>query len=448
MRPRILLWACLFAIISVVAGAPFASALTQQDVFNMGASYYSVDPTNGGSCASGSSADLTAAGGGLWTTPGTVDNQVAQAVFNALVDMGFSGAGASGALGAAYHETLWENASSIDASNSPVMVTNPFGYTGIFQWGGGRFSGTPKTLDGEIALVESELNGAYSAVKQHVGQVDNTPQGVVIAAHYWVYHYEAPVSGPTYNGQPAPKYDDGYGAPAEYWQYDAATAAQTAYVTFSYTGNNTDLAGKAASQIPADLTKLGAASSASGGAASSSSASACSNSASGVATGTIAQVAQTMGNWGGTYQWGGGHGTLADLQQRIAAQFQGGTTYVQQCGSYGCATKPNVNGVDCAGFIRAVIYQATGHDIGAANAYDIASDPADFKIDPNQSNPQAGDFGLRSGHVLVFQSLGSGGKFNASEAEDEKDGIQNTGFQLLSDYIYYQYIGPNQNSNQ
>ena len=67
------------------------------------------------------------------------------------------------------------------------------------------------------------------------------------------------------------------------------------------------------------------------------------------ANGNIAETAKIMAQWGENYYAGGGHRSLDDLKKRIAAHFQGKTSEF---------------GVDCSGFTRAAIYQATGTDPG------------------------------------------------------------------------------------
>jgi cell wall-associated NlpC family hydrolase len=116
-------------------------------------------------------------------------------------------------------------------------------------------------------------------------------------------------------------------------------------------------------------------------------------------TGNIAQVAQTMGGWGGQYQacylTGGGHGTLDDLKQRIANHF---------------ANVNGVNyGVDCSGFTRAVIYTATGKDPGGLSTSAMCASPEYEHIPRAQAQP--GDLAIRCDtHVEVITDV-NGGKF-------------------------------------
>ncbi|MDR2896214.1 MAG: peptidoglycan DD-metalloendopeptidase family protein [Propionibacteriaceae bacterium] len=81
----------------------------------------------------------------------------------------------------------------------------------------------------------------------------------------------------------------------------------------------------------------------------------------------IVQAATEMGAWGGWYLWGGGHGTLEDLQTRIDRQFKGGRLMPLDetpAGDTDMGSTQNEFGVDCSGFVRAVIWQATGVDVG------------------------------------------------------------------------------------
>ncbi len=76
----------------------------------------------------------------------------------------------------------------------------------------------------------------------------------------------------------------------------------------------------------------------------------------------LAKAAQEMAAWGGWYLWGGGHGTLEDLKNRIEHRFTGGRVMTGTGDTDGDGTTPNEHGVDCSGFVRAVIYQVTGVD--------------------------------------------------------------------------------------
>ena len=134
-------------------------------------------------------------------------------------------------------------------------------------------------------------------------------------------------------------------------------------------------------------------------------------------TGSIADVAKTMAGWGDAqnenlYNFGGGHGDTDDLKSRIAAKFQ-----------------PNAMSVDCSGFVRAAIYQATGKDVGSIFANGSAAEgmlDGDIsshltKIDPSQAQP--GDLFSRNndtvggGHTgVILSNDTSAKKFQTAES--------------------------------
>lgn len=109
-------------------------------------------------------------------------------------------------------------------------------------------------------------------------------------------------------------------------------------------------------------------------------------------SGSIAQVAEQMGAWGEQYQacyvWGGGHGwTQAQMDEAIENHFSG---------SYG---------VDCSGFVAAVIYKATGY-YGSWTTDSMCSDSANFK-EVSESEAQPGDFAIEcTTHVEVITAVG------------------------------------------
>lgn len=122
------------------------------------------------------------------------------------------------------------------------------------------------------------------------------------------------------------------------------------------------------------------------------------------AIGSIADVAKTMAVWGDSqstdlYNFGGGHGDTADLKARIDAKFQ-----------------PNSESVDCSGFVRAVIFQATGTDVGSifangsAAASTLDGDITSHLIKVDPADAQAGDLFSRNndtvggGHTGVILS--------------------------------------------
>ena len=115
-------------------------------------------------------------------------------------------------------------------------------------------------------------------------------------------------------------------------------------------------------------------------------------------SGSIAEVAKQMGAWGGQYQAcyldGGGHGDTADLQKRIDSHFA-----------------PMANGVDCSGFTRAVIFQATKKDPGSMNTSSMCADTSKFEHIP-KAQAQPGDFSIDcASHVEVITAV-NGGKFD------------------------------------
>ena len=124
---------------------------------------------------------------------GDFKGEVATKVFDFLTnEMGFSGAGAAGALAVAYRESNFR----LDAHNVGG------GVAGIFQWSGYSNSvngsritsegsikpGDPSTLtlENQLKLLRYELNGGYSKVKTTVGKATDPVQ----AAKDWSLLYE------------------------------------------------------------------------------------------------------------------------------------------------------------------------------------------------------------------------------------------------------------------
>lgn len=138
-----------------------------------------------------------------------------------------------------------------------------------------------------------------------------------------------------------------------------------------------------------------------------------------LANGTIESTARTMAGWGGTYIWGGGHGSIGDLRSRIDARFAG-----QQ-------------GVDCSGFVRASIYIATGTDIGSFtadpdNSTSTLSNNKYMTKLSNISEAQPGDVFLnaRQTHVgIILENNGT--SFTTAESFDKGKGM-GIGNQLYS----------------
>jgi len=158
----------------------------------------------------------------------------------------------------------------------------------------------------------------------------------------------------------------------------------------------------------------------------------------------IAAEAALIETWGGgTYLWGGGHSTLSDLQNRLAHKFQGGSSYI--CYSGNCPRTPNGYGVDCSGFVRAVIYAATGTDIGQFLAsYSSAAYTGYFKRIYNNSEAKPGDIFINDGdHTgVIVANYTSQGKFGTVEARGTSIGIGPTTRYYTSGYGIFRYIGP------
>lgn len=130
---------------------------------------------------------------GNWTQKGTIVNQNAQMIFDNLTQkLGFSGAGAAGALAVAARESKFD----------PQAINSSGGVAGWFQWSGFTNSvngsritsegsikaGDKSTLtpDNEIKLLNFELNGAYKKAKMKVGMANEPYQ----AAKDWSLLYE------------------------------------------------------------------------------------------------------------------------------------------------------------------------------------------------------------------------------------------------------------------
>lgn len=112
-------------------------------------------------------------------------------------------------------------------------------------------------------------------------------------------------------------------------------------------------------------------------------------------SGSIAEVANQMGEWGAAfnacYAFGGGHGKdTAWLDEAIANHFTGDFA------------------VDCSAFVRAVIYKATGEDPGDMNTSSMCADSSKFeKIDRSMAQP--GDLAIDcANHVEVITGVNDG----------------------------------------
>lgn len=150
----------------------------------------------------------------------------------------------------------------------------------------------------------------------------------------------------------------------------------------------------------------------SSGGAGGSSSSGCSGGGS-LASGPIADVAKSMGEWGAQYQacyhWAGGHGDTADLDRRIAAHFN----------------PKDENGVDCSGFTRAVIYKSTGTDPGPMTTDTMCADSAKFDHIP-KAQAQPGDFAISCPeHVEVITGVNPDGSFQTVGSHTEGCGPGN-----------------------
>lgn len=140
----------------------------------------------------GSSSDSDAASnssnavGGDWKQKNSHKWKNAKAIFDTLTKkMGFSGAGAAGAVGNAIAE-----------SGLDEKIVNSYGYTGFFQWdnkqrlyGGGYIKqGDSSTLttENEIKLMQYELNGNWKKTKSSVGHAKTPHDG----AWNWFIDFE------------------------------------------------------------------------------------------------------------------------------------------------------------------------------------------------------------------------------------------------------------------
>lgn len=131
--------------------------------------------------------------GGDWTKKGTATNKNAQIIFDDLTKtVGFSGAGASGALAIAKRESMFD----------PKAINPGGGVAGWFQWSGfsHNLNGSRITAEGsikpgdtstltpenEIKLLNFELNGNWKKAKTVVGNATDPKQ----ASLDWSQYYE------------------------------------------------------------------------------------------------------------------------------------------------------------------------------------------------------------------------------------------------------------------
>lgn len=114
-------------------------------------------------------------------------------------------------------------------------------------------------------------------------------------------------------------------------------------------------------------------------------------------SGEITDVANEMGEWGNQYDacyvYGGGHASTEEIQKSIDNHFQG---------QYG---------VDCSGFVRAVIFKAKGADPGPMTTNSMCDDASKFERIP-RSEAKPGDFSIDCDtHVEVITGVNSDGTF-------------------------------------
>lgn len=151
-----------------------------------------------GKSSSNSGVSMNISGvGGFWTQKGSPAYKIAKGIFDFLTKkVGFSGAGAAGAVAIANRESTFN-----------PKAFNPGGYVaGLFQWSldgspnanlggkgrigsGGYISGDGKrglNFENEMKLTQYELNHNYSKVKSLVGRATNPEK----AADDWSVSYE------------------------------------------------------------------------------------------------------------------------------------------------------------------------------------------------------------------------------------------------------------------
>lgn len=170
---------------------PFVSGQTVKANFEGYTSKCLTDSgSDDGTAGSSSSAAITT---GDWLTKGSETNKNAQQIFDFLTKkIGFSGAGAAGALAVALRESGF----------NPKAKNSGGGVAGIFQWSG--YSNTVNgsritaegsiksgqdstlTMENELKLVRFELNGGWSRVKSSVGKATDP----VTATLNWSRDYE------------------------------------------------------------------------------------------------------------------------------------------------------------------------------------------------------------------------------------------------------------------
>ncbi|MDR1513939.1 MAG: hypothetical protein LBS56_10775 [Propionibacteriaceae bacterium] len=145
----------------------------------------------------------------------------------------------------------------------------------------------------------------------------------------------------------------------------------------------------------------------------------------------ITQSARDLAAYAGDYVLGGGHGSGEDLERRIANKF---------AAPYG---------VDCSGFVRAVIYTATGHDPGSlvvnhdgtltgATINDLVQ-----KIDRSEVKP--GDIAAQDWHIFIVVEVQPDGDFTIAESGGQAGGQGITVNKVARSgpiLAFYRYVGP------
>lgn len=150
------------------------------------------DKSNGSKSDTGATSNGQGSGGD-WLTKGSEANKNAQAIFDKLTKtVGFSGAGASGALAVAQRESKFQ----------PDAINTGGGVAGFFQWSGfsNNVNGNRITAEGsikagdkstlttenELKLMVHELNGSFSKTKRSAGTATDPESG----ATHWTADYE------------------------------------------------------------------------------------------------------------------------------------------------------------------------------------------------------------------------------------------------------------------
>lgn len=417
-RARILLILGLIVFSSAIATP--VSALSKADLFNMEIPMY----------LPGDDCGTDAGVGGDVAVISTSDN--AQAIFTFLISNNFA-RNNNQPMTAVQAAGVMANIQMESGMNPSLVEKGGTGH-GIVQWSFGRWNGggtnslqgfaasknTPWTdLGTQLAFLKQELDTTQWGI-----DVFQTPEGTH-SGHFW----------PAFTGATDPT------VASEAWTRRFERPNETAYQNrkanqFAAAQQFYNQFSSQAPSAPVSTT-TGAIC-----------ASNVANTA--IASGSIANVAQVMAGWGGTYRWGGGHDqsgkpTLATVIQQ---RFQGGT--IKDCHEGICPPVPNENGVDCSGFVRAVIYQSTGTDIYAGSTktpkgFTADTDSADhngylIKV-PNVSDAQPGDIFIHADvHTgIILTNTGAG--FTTAESIQTNKGM---GI-LTHDYNYvsavYRFVG-------